>query len=157
MKDSGISMNPNELVQFLNKPSQDFTRKDIMRFCEERQIKMLNFRYVAEDGRLKTLNFVINSRDYLETILTRGERVDGSSLFSFIESGSSDLYVVPRYRTAFVNPFAEVPTLDIFCSFTTTKAGLSKAIRIRFYTEPINCLPKKPAVALWHWASWNIM
>ena len=48
MKDSGISMNPNELVQFLNKPSQDFTRKDIMRFCEERQIKMLNFRYVAE-------------------------------------------------------------------------------------------------------------
>ena len=29
----------------------------------------------------------------------------------------SDLYVIPRYRTAFVNPFNEIPTLEILCSF----------------------------------------
>ena len=46
---------------------------------------------------------------YLETILTLGERVDGSSLFPFIQAGSSDLYVVPRFRTAFVDPFAPIP------------------------------------------------
>ena len=46
-----------------------------------------------------------------------GERVDGSSLFSFVAADSSDLYVVPRYKTAFVNPFTEVPTLDLICSF----------------------------------------
>jgi glutamine synthetase len=46
-----------------------------------------------------------------------GERVDGSSLFSFIEAGSSDLYVVPRFKTAFLNPFTEIPTLDILCSY----------------------------------------
>jgi glutamine synthetase len=63
------------------------------------------------------LNFVPFSRDHLESILTAGERVDGSSLFSFVDSGSSDLYVIPRYRTAFVNPFTETPTLDILCSF----------------------------------------
>ncbi len=117
MKESAVKMNPNELVQFLQKPATEFTREDIIRFCEEYEIEMINLRYVAEDGRLKTLNFVITSKDHLETILTHGERVDGSSLFSFIEAGSSDLYVVPRYRTAFVNPFAEVPTLDILCSF----------------------------------------
>lgn len=116
MIDTRISMNPNVLVQFLNKSPDDFTREDIIRFCEEKQIKMLNFRYVAEDGRLKTLNFVINSKEYLETILSRGERVDGSSLFSFIESNSSDLYLIPRYRTAFVNPFSTLPSLDLFCS-----------------------------------------
>ncbi len=43
-------------------------------------------------------------------ILSYGERVDGSSLFAFIEAGSSDMYVIPRYRTAFLNPFSEVPT-----------------------------------------------
>lgn len=43
--------------------------------------------------------------------------MDGSSLFSFVEAGSSDLYVIPGYRTAFLNPFAEIPTLEIFCSF----------------------------------------
>ncbi len=117
MKSDGIAFNPNELVRFLKKPAREFTREDIVRFCEEKQVEMINFRYAAEDGRLKTLNFVITSGQYLETILTRGERVDGSSLFSYIESGNSDLYVVPRYRTAFLDPFAPVPTLDLLCSF----------------------------------------
>jgi len=110
-------MNQNELVQFLKKPSREFTREDIIKFMEAKGISMLNFRYVADDGRLKSLNFVPFSRDHLESILTAGERVDGSSLFSFIESGASDLYVIPRYRTAFVNPFTEIPTLEILCSF----------------------------------------
>ena len=117
MKNNEIQLNPNELVQFLKKPSNEFTREDIIRFIEAKGIAMLNFRYVADDGKLKTLNFVPFSRDHLESILTAGERVDGSSLFSFIESGSSDLYLIPRYRAAFVNPFTEIPTLEILCSF----------------------------------------
>lgn len=78
---------------------------------------MVNFMYPANDHRLKTLNFIINSEEYLESILTFGERVDGSSLFPFIEAGNSDLYVIPRYSTAFVDPFAEVPTLTMLASF----------------------------------------
>jgi glutamine synthetase len=88
-----------------------------VRFVEAHGIRMINFRYIAEDGKLKTLNFIINNRDHLNQILSYGERVDGSSLFSFISAGSSDLYVIPRYRTAFVNPFTEIPSLDILCSF----------------------------------------
>ena len=117
MKNNDILMNQNELVQFLKKPSKDFTREDIIKFIEAKGITMLNFRYVADDGKLKSLNFVPFNRDHLESILTAGERVDGSSLFSFIESCASDLYVIPRYRTAFVNPFTEIPTLEILCSF----------------------------------------
>jgi glutamine synthetase len=117
MKNNEIQLSRNELVQYLKKAAVDFTHDDIIRFIEAKGIAMVNFRYVSDDGKLKTLNFVPFSRDHLESILTGGERVDGSSLFSFIESGSSDLYVVPRYRTAFVNPFAEIPTLEILCSF----------------------------------------
>jgi len=117
MVDNEILMNPNELVQFLKKPASEFTRADIISFIEAKGIEMINFRYVAEDGKLKTLNFVISSRKHLENLLSQGERVDGSSLFSFVGAGSSDLYVIPRYRTAFVNPFTEKPTLDVLCSF----------------------------------------
>lgn len=46
---------------------------------------MVNFMYPAGDGRLKTLNFVINDAAYLDTILSFGERVDGSSLFKHID------------------------------------------------------------------------
>lgn len=112
-----IELNPNPLVQYLNKNSKDFTKADLIKYVEDHNIEMINFRYVAGDGRLKTLNFVINNRKHLDTILSQGERVDGSSLFKFIEAGSSDLYVVPRYRTAFLNPFNEIPTLDILCSY----------------------------------------
>jgi len=110
-------MNPSDLVRFLKKGPAEFTKEDIIRFCEENRVEMVNFRYAAGDGKLKTLNFVISSKEHLDTILSDGERVDGSNLFSFIEAGSSDLYVIPRYRTAFMNPFAEVPTLEFLCSF----------------------------------------
>jgi glutamine synthetase len=112
-----LILNPNKIVKALQKPAVDFTKQDIIRFIEQNDIRMLNFRYVAGDGRLKKLNFVINSKAHLERVLSMGERVDGSSLFPFVQADSSDLYVVPRFRTAFVNPFTEVPTLDLICSF----------------------------------------
>lgn len=112
-----LEMNSNLLVEFLQKPSSEFTKADIVSYIRENGVKMINFMYPAGDGRLKTLNFVINNAAYLDAILTCGERVDGSSLFSFIEAGSSDLYVIPRFRTAFVDPFAELPTVSMLCSF----------------------------------------
>lgn len=117
MVSDDVLLNPNELVRFLGKPAKDFTRDDIVKFVETKGISMINFRYVAEDGKLKVLNFVPWSREHLVSVLTAGERVDGSSLFSFVESGSSDLYVIPRYRTAFLNPFTRTPALEILCSF----------------------------------------
>lgn len=113
-----LDLNPNPLIRFLEKPTQDFTRNDLIRFIEAKGIEMINFRYAGADGRLKTLNFIINSKQHLDNILSAGERVDGSSLFPhYVQPGSSDLYVVPRYRTAFVNPFSEIPAVDILCSY----------------------------------------
>ncbi|ALO16172.1 glutamine synthetase family protein [Salinivirga cyanobacteriivorans] len=121
MRDCEISLNPNKLVRYLKKPACEFTKNDIIQFVEDNEIEMINFRYIAEDGRLKTLTFVITGKEHLDSILTSGERVDGSSLFSFVEAGSSDLYVVPRYKTAFVNPFSDRPSLDILCAFYTNE------------------------------------
>ena len=112
-----FSMHANPLVAKLQKPASEFTKADIVSYIKENGITMVNFMYPAADGRLKTLNFVINDAAYLDAILTCGERVDGSSLFPFIEAGSSDLYVIPRFCTAFIDPFAEQPTLSMLCSF----------------------------------------
>jgi glutamine synthetase len=117
MTNKEISMNANKVVAFLQKPAEEFTKADIIYFIQQNGIRMVNFMYPAGDGRLKTLNFMINDLAYLETLLTCGERVDGSSLFGFIAASSSDLYVLPRFRTAFVDPLAEIPTLTLLCSF----------------------------------------
>ncbi len=115
--DESVALSKNKIVKFLNKPQKEFTLTDIIKYVCEEDIQMINFMYPADDGRLKTLNFVINDLDYLRTILTQGERVDGSSLFSYVDPSNSDLYVVPRFNTAFVDPFAEIPTVAILCSF----------------------------------------
>lgn len=116
--ENNISLNPNPLVNFFGKGNQEITMTDIIDYVTDQGIKMVDLMYPAEDGRVKTLNFVINNREHLESVLTDGERVDGSSLFpSFVDAENSDLYVVPRFRTAFLNPFSDTPTLCLICSF----------------------------------------
>jgi glutamine synthetase len=110
-------LNANPLIEEIGKPKELFTREDIIHFVVSKGIRLINFMYPGGDGRLKTLNFVINDLDYLKSILTCGERVDGSSLFDFIPATNSDLYVLPRFSTAFVDPFNETSTLCMLCSF----------------------------------------
>lgn len=107
----------NRVAAHLGKAPKDFTKEDIIRVVQDFDIRMVNLMYPGGDGRLKTLNFMLNSADYLNTILTCGERVDGSSLFSSIEAASSDLYVLPVFRTAFIDPFQEIPTLCLLCDY----------------------------------------
>ncbi len=117
MRNEELMLNANQLVAYLQKPACEFTKADIIRFVSEREIRHIEFLYPGGDGKLKQLNFVVNNLEYLDTILTCGERVDGSSLFSHIQASSSDLYVLPRYSTAFVNPFTELPTLCLLCTY----------------------------------------
>ena len=121
MRDTQIALNPNKIVQYLGKPQEEFTKQDLIKFVEGNNVEAINFRHIGGDGRLKTLNFVITSKDQLDRLLSAGERVDGSSLFSYIDSASSDLYIVPRYRTAYVNSFSSIPTVDILCSYYTNE------------------------------------
>lgn len=112
-----FSLCANPLEQFLQKKSHEFTVDDIINYVTGNSIEMLDFHYIAGDGRIKTLNFVISGKEQLEQLLHTGERVDGSSLFKFLEAGSSDLYVVPKIRSAFINPFSEIPTIGFFCRY----------------------------------------
>jgi len=107
----------NPLEEFLDKPTEDFNREDFLHVIEQKKIERVTFHYTALDGRLKELKIPVTSREQAELILAEGERVDGSSLFGgILQAGVSDLYVVPEYKTAFLNPFDEC-SLDFICRF----------------------------------------
>lgn len=125
----------NTISKFLNKPADNISKKDIINFIKVKNIRIINFRYIAQDGRLKTLNFPAHDLKYVDRILSVGERVDGSSLFKGISHSSSDLYVVPLYQTVFENPFYEVPAIDIICNFFNKDGNL-------FESAPDNILRK---------------
>jgi len=113
----------NPLSLILDKPAADFTRSDMLKVVETKQLERVTFHYLAIDGKLKELTIPAMDRRQLEVVLAEGERVDGSSLFKgMVDMALSDLYVVPQYRSAFFNPFDE-GSLDFVCRYLT-KDGL---------------------------------
>lgn len=110
-------MEMNPVVRFLKKQPQDFTKEDIIRFIQENKVEIINLCYPGDDGRLKKLNFPVKNYDYVNLILETGERVDGSNLFPYIDLSNSDIYVIPRYRTAFVDPFSRSASLNLMCTY----------------------------------------
>ena len=115
----------NPLSLMLEKASKDFTRADLVRVLEERQLEKITFHYTALDGKYKDLKIPIVSRLQAEQILADGERVDGSSLFrGMVDPALSDLYVVPVYKSAFLNPF-DPTSLDFTCRYLTREGTLA--------------------------------
>ncbi len=107
----------NPLCKQLNKERDEFSRADMLRVIEERELAFITFHYTALDGKLKELRLPIQNREQAESLLANGERVDGSSLFKgMVDTSVSDLYVVPVYRTAFLDPF-ENDSLNFVCRF----------------------------------------
>jgi glutamine synthetase len=100
----------NEMLNFSEKEAA-------LKFISENNVKILNICHVPEDGRLKTLSFSTSDKERVREILKHGERVDGSSLFSFIEPGKSDIYVTPRIDKGFMNPFTILPTLNVLSDY----------------------------------------
>ncbi len=95
--------------------------EEIVKYTSDNNIKILNLCHIPEDGRLKTLSFAATDTEKIREVLEFGERVDGSSLFSFIEPGKSDIYIEPNVSKAFLNPFATVPTLNVLCDYLDEK------------------------------------
>ncbi len=109
----------NELTEITGKERNSFNREDIIKIIDTLNIERLTFRYTGLDGKMKELRIPVQSKTQIEQVLAGGERVDGSSLFKgLVDASLSDLYAVPIYRTAFLNPFDE-GSLDILCRFIT--------------------------------------
>lgn len=109
----------NPISLLTDKERSEFTRQDLLKVIKEKQIERITFHYTAVDGKIKELKIPIGSLSHADTILAEGERCDGSSLFKgLVETGKSDLYIVPDFTTAFFNPFEE-RSLDLICRFMT--------------------------------------
>jgi len=105
------------LVRRLRKLPRDWRRADLRNLVLEDGIRIINLRYPGFDGKLRELRVPVTDPEQLERLLAVGERVDGSSLFpGLFGSTSSDLYVVPVYRWAFLHPWAD-DELDIVCRY----------------------------------------
>jgi glutamine synthetase len=115
----------NPISKLLGKDRADFVREDFLDLIETQNIERITFHYTALDGKLKELKIPVANRQQAARVLTDGERVDGSSLFKgLVDVAVSDLYVVPLYKSAFLNPF-DKNSLDFMCRFLTADGELA--------------------------------
>ncbi len=116
----------NPISVLCDKERSDLTRKDILDVIRKQNIERVTFHYTGIDGKIKELVIPVFDRGQIEVILAEGERVDGSSLFKgLVETGKSDLYVVPVYKSAFLNPFDD-KSLDFVCRFMNPEGELAE-------------------------------
>ena len=112
MMENLLQINPVSL--FRKKDKNEITREDLVQFTQTNNFKKITFHYIGGDGKLKELKLPFSNTYQLEKILTDGERVDGCSLYkNTVDMGNSDVYVVPIYKTVFLNPFEE-DSIDLF-------------------------------------------
>jgi glutamine synthetase len=124
-------------------------RSDLIHFIGENGIRRLTFHYTGLDGKMKDLIIPLHSREYTERILSAGERVDGSSLFrGMVPAAGSDLYVVPYYPSAFVNPF-DPESLDFICRFIDRNYTLSPFCPDNLLNTSYQTLKKDYDYELW--------
>jgi glutamine synthetase len=108
---------PTRLVGLIGKEPSFWSVDDLIRLYKDQGLRLASLMHVGGDGWLKTLDFVPRDEEHLRDILEGGERADGSSLFrgTGIETGRSDIVLRPRLESAFLDPFATLPTLAVLC------------------------------------------
>ena len=82
-----IELNPNEVVSFLEKMPEDFTREDMLHFICEKGIRMIDFMYPAEDGRVKTQSMNVMGQDM---VITRSYNEQGAPAEDIINMGGME-------------------------------------------------------------------
>ena len=83
---------------------------EIRKLCEEKQIRMIDFKMTDIDGRWRHITIPVERFD--ENIFVYGIGFDGSN-YGYAPIEKSDMVFLPDPATACVDPFAEVPTLTM--------------------------------------------
>jgi len=102
---------------------------EIVEFCKEKDIKIIDFKIIDLEGRWHRLSIPLQKLD--ETIFFEGIGFDGSS-YGFLTVEKSDMVFIPDISTAFMDPFNEVPTLN----FIANIYRLEGETRVRFEGDP---------------------
>lgn len=138
----------NQISEITGKKRDELQREDLIHLIINQDIERITFHYTAIDGKLKELRIPITNSEQAEIILTEGERIDGSSLFKgIIDAGKSDLYVVPVYKTAFINPF-DPTSLDFICRFIDGNGKLVDFAPDNILTKAHNLFKKNTGMEL---------
>lgn len=90
------------------------TPKEVLAFCREKEIRAVDIRFMDFPGLWQHTTIPVTC--LTEELFEDGLGFDGSSIRGWQKINESDMLLVPQPNTAFVDPFAVLPTLVLICN-----------------------------------------
>jgi glutamine synthetase len=109
------------------------TAEDVLRTIADRKIEMVDLRFTDLPGLWQ--HFSVPPSALEPDSFVDGVGFDGSSIRGFQEIQESDMLVIPDPATAFLDPFAEAPTLVLICNIRDPVTGQSYSRDVRHIAQ----------------------
>ena len=90
------------------------TPKEVIALAQEKGAKVLDLRFIDFPGLWQNTSYPIT--ELTEECFEEGFGFDGSSIRGWQAINESDMLLMPDAKTAFMDPFRDVPTLCLICS-----------------------------------------
>jgi glutamine synthetase len=95
--------------------------REVLAFCREKDVKAVDLRFCDLLGTWQHFTIPVGKLD--ERVFEDGLGFDGSSIRGWQGIHESDMLVLPQPDTAFLDPFAAVPTLALICNIQDPVSG----------------------------------
>ena len=105
-----------------SKASSNSNFSHIFEMIKNNNIKFVDFRFTDYNGKWLHISHCADAVSAEE--LENGVSFDGSSVPAWKEINESDMILMPRVETAFIDPFLVTPTIVITCDAIEPKTGL---------------------------------
>jgi glutamine synthetase len=97
------------------------TPQDVLALAQEQAARIVDLRFCDLPGLMQ--HFSIPVEELTEEAVESGYGFDGSSIRGFQAIHESDMLLMLDPRTAVMDPFREVPTMQIHCFVTDPMTG----------------------------------
>lgn len=111
---------PSALIPDLEFTPKIKTGSDVEAFAKKHLATMLDLTFVDVPGTMQHTGKPIHD---LADIMQDGAGFDGSSIRGFKQIEESDMLLIPDASTAFLDPFAEEPTVSVLCDVRDPMTG----------------------------------
>ncbi|HVR31066.1 MAG TPA: type I glutamate--ammonia ligase [Thermoanaerobaculia bacterium] len=119
--------------------------QEVMSLIKDQSVKAIDLRFVDLPGTWQ--HFTVSTREFAVDVFDEGIGFDGSSIRGFQAIQESDMLLFPDPASAFVDPFAAVPTLVLICDVRDPVTGESYSRDPRYIATKAESYLKSTGIA----------
>jgi len=121
------------------------TSKEVLEFAKKNKVEIVDLKFVDVPGLWQ--HFSISTNELTEELFEEGIGFDGSSIRGFQTIDESDMLLFPDPDTAFLDPFASLPTLNLVCNVRDPVTGEAYSRDPRYVAQKAEKYLKSTGIA----------